>query len=344
MHVYRISVVAFVILVCGANARAQFGGGGGPEIPSRIPSQQMPSDEALFKLATLCNDDRETRTLSELLAQLREDTLLSVTVDNTALRPEWMDPDSIEIQGKWKGVAWADVLDNALADESLDYLVLNRTVCITTQEKARERYFVVIYNVSDLITAGHGTSELQTMLEELPGCAWDCDEPGSGRISLCRDLMVISQTQRTHTLIEDILKQLRKGEIGRDERLFTVTYRFMTPGEPKGASSPSVKPQNVEAELKSDEKPSEAAPLAEARPEGDKKVEPDFAESIAEALLSTVVPEPWDDKGGEGTIRSVPGAIIVRQTPEVHRQLRKVLEPFLPMSSGFHHLPYSPVP
>ena len=71
----------------------------------------MPSEEAQYKLATPCTDEREARTLSELLDKLREDTLLSVIIDYTALSSESLDPDMIEISGRWERVAWAEVLE-----------------------------------------------------------------------------------------------------------------------------------------------------------------------------------------------------------------------------------------
>lgn len=123
MRVYRILLVAIALFMSWSNAWAQFRGGAGPEIttrrphpgpdsrPARIPSQQMPSEEAQYKLATPCTDEREARTLSELLDKLREDTLLSVIIDYTALSSESLDPDMIEISGRWERVAWAEVLE-----------------------------------------------------------------------------------------------------------------------------------------------------------------------------------------------------------------------------------------
>lgn len=164
----------------------------------------MPSEEAKFKLATPCADERESRTLTELLVQLRNDTLLATIIDEEVAESARRDPDMTEICGKWQGISWAEVLDNALPRHDLDYLVINRTVHITTQQKASETYFVVTYNVSDLITVGHTVEALQIAMEGLHGCLWQYDEPSRGTITICRDLLVISQTQRSHTVIEEL--------------------------------------------------------------------------------------------------------------------------------------------
>lgn len=234
---------------------------------------------------------------------------------------------------------------NGLPDRSLDFLILNRTVYVTTQQKARERFFVVTYNVSDLITAGHTPEALQEMLERLHGCAWDCDEPGTGEISICRELMVVSQTQRSHALIEDVLNQLRWGEIGEEERLFTMTYRVLSPDQLTRGNPPCLKSNCSPGEAQVVGKPSDTPMLQEQdQPGGAAKETTDFAQSLAEALPPMVAPESWEAEGGLGSIRSVPGAIIVRQTPEVHRQLRKVLEPFLPPPFAAHYPSYSANP
>jgi hypothetical protein len=316
-----------MLAACQTNALAQFGGGGPAPRPVRVASSQMPSEEAKYKLATPCTDERESRTLTELLVQLRDDTLLATIIDEEVAESLRLDPDMTEIGGKWQGISWAEVLDNALPRHDLGYLVINRTVHITTQQKASETYFVVTYNVADLITVGHTVEALQIAMEEMHGCSWDCNEPGSGRITICRDLMVISQTQRAHAMIEDLLNQLRtaefpKAEFTKEDKSFTCTYRVLSSGT---QSVPLLKELPAEHGTQDASVSSEPKLAAEA-PEPTA----DLATSLAEKLPLMVAPESWKESGGTGTICSVPGAIIVRQTPEVHRQLRRVLEPLCP--------------
>lgn len=342
MRFYHAFLIVMMLAACQTNALAQFsGGGGGPVTPKphpgpesgplRVASSQMPSEEAKFKLATPCTDERESRTLTELLVQLRNDTLLATIIDEEVAESARRDPDMTEICGKWQGISWAEVLDNALPRHDLDYLVINRTVHITTQQKASETYFVATYNVSDLITVGITSLELQNAMEEMHECAWDCNEPGSGTITTCRELMVISQTQRTHARIEDLLNQLRTAEFPKEEKLFTSTYRVQSSG-----TEPSLK-SIAEKESKDAPVSREQGPVANA-PESTV----DLAQSLAEKLPLIVATESWKESGGTGKICSVPGAIIVRQTPEVHRQLRRVLEPFLPPTeyANYSHNPH----
>jgi hypothetical protein len=46
---------------------------------------------------------------------------------------------------------------------------------------------------------------------------------------------------------------------------------------------------------------------------------------IAELVSSIVVPESWDDVGGPGHVRAVPGALIVTQTHELQQETAAVL-------------------
>lgn len=338
MRFYHPFLIVMMLAACQTNALAQFsGGGGGPVTPKphpgpesgplRVASSQMPSEEAKFKLATPCTDERESRTLNELLSQLREDTLLAAIIDDSVSESLRFDPDMTEISGKWQGISWAEVLDNALPRHDLDYQVINRTVHITTQQKASETYFVVTYNVSDLITVGHTVEALQIAMEGLHGCLWQYDEPSRGTITICRDLLVISQTQRSHTVIEDLLNQLRTAEFPKEEKLFTCTYRVLSSGTTK--SAPIIKElpaKPLAANGAQDDTVSSEPKLVANAPEPTA----DLATSLAEKLPLMVAPESWKESGGTGTICSVPGAIIVRQTPEVHRQLRRVLEPLFP--------------
>ena len=131
MRFYHVILAVMMLAACQTNALAQFGGGGGggpvtpkphpgPESgPLRVPSLQMPSEEAKYKLATPCTDERESRTLTELLGQLRDDTLLATIIDEEVAESVRLDPDMTEIGGKWQGISWAEVLAEKL-DAILD--------------------------------------------------------------------------------------------------------------------------------------------------------------------------------------------------------------------------------
>jgi hypothetical protein len=46
---------------------------------------------------------------------------------------------------------------------------------------------------------------------------------------------------------------------------------------------------------------------------------------VGELVESTIAPAEWEDVGGVGVIEAVPGALVVSQTPDVHRQVELLL-------------------
>ncbi|QDS91448.1 hypothetical protein FF011L_01780 [Roseimaritima multifibrata] len=48
--------------------------------------------------------------------------------------------------------------------------------------------------------------------------------------------------------------------------------------------------------------------------------------SAVKARLETVEPSSWESSGGDGTIAVLPGAMMIRQSPEIHRQLARQLK------------------
>jgi hypothetical protein len=49
------------------------------------------------------------------------------------------------------------------------------------------------------------------------------------------------------------------------------------------------------------------------------------SEQIGDALIDLVEPETWKKNGGQGEMRVLTGAILVRQTPAVHSLIEKTL-------------------
>jgi len=50
------------------------------------------------------------------------------------------------------------------------------------------------------------------------------------------------------------------------------------------------------------------------------------AAELAQLIPDLIEPESWEGAGGDGVIRAIHGTLVVRQTAEVHRQIRRLLQ------------------
>lgn len=49
-------------------------------------------------------------------------------------------------------------------------------------------------------------------------------------------------------------------------------------------------------------------------------------DALADAITATVAPDSWQEAGGPGAVRALPGCLVVRQTAQTHRQIVALLE------------------
>jgi hypothetical protein len=68
-----------------------------------------------------------------------------------------------------------------------------------------------------------------------------------------------------------------------------------------------------------------------------------YSQQVGEAITALLEPQTWEQRGGQGTLRVIPGnesrvagMLVVRQTSAVHKQIAKLLRDLdLPAPGGF---------
>jgi hypothetical protein len=97
-------------------------------------------------------------------------------------------------------------------------------------------------------------------------------------------------------------------------------------------------------------KPSTAATQAARQPgdvgkpspptAGSLAAERNLADDLARAVRQVIEPANWKNNGGQGTIESIGGGVVVRQTRRVHHQVLRFWQPFdvsaTPAEIGVH--------
>ncbi|MEX2026081.1 MAG: hypothetical protein WEH44_02255, partial [Pirellulaceae bacterium] len=58
------------------------------------------------------------------------------------------------------------------------------------------------------------------------------------------------------------------------------------------------------------------------------------AETMYDLITTSIEPDTWDDVGGDGIIEPAGGALVVRQTAEIHRQIARLLVRMAELPAG----------
>ncbi len=356
-----VVVLALGLLVTTGALHAQFGGNaGGPRQSGSLPSgtsrnNKLPHKEALAKLQNLCSDQGSDRPLSVLIEQLRSDTGLTVVINTAALTEEGISLDQV-IEGSLQGLTWEEALDTSFSNLTIDYLVLGSTIKITSKVAVKETLIVSTYDLRDLITEGalgepallDSASVIDLIESMTPTGPWQDIDGEGGQLRVIGQRLVVCQNQRGHAIIEDTLNQLRRDLPVPGDDPVVVTYRLLAPdvlqGDPgPGGNNPlfsSFGPLNGLGFFNNAVKTADAGTkasggddslLTKAVIEGGAERAVKFSDSLVEVLPVMVAPESWESAGGTGTIRSLPGVLIIRQSPAIHRKIREALKPFLPV-------------
>ncbi len=352
-HWFSVYVLALGLLLPAGKAHAQFGGSGVDLAPSRtsVSTQmksrflQLPDKESLDKLQAPCTDSHLDRTFAEWIELLKADTGLPVVLDHQALTDSGVETDTV-IQGNFEGLMWSEALDLALPQMNIDYLISGRTVRFTSSDTARDTLIVSTYDLHALLREGplgepallDAGSLIELIQSVVPAGQWADRDGEGGNLQLVGQRLIVSQNQRGHAAIELALAQLSEGLTEETRDPVVVTYRIYAPDvlhSDRGEHSQGVPaPQmggffgmgaSLERPSLTPTPPASETPGATATQARAEK----FAEDLSKIVTEMVAMDSWEANGGMGTIRSVPGALVVRQTPQVHRELRTVLKPFL---------------
>ncbi|MBX3440245.1 MAG: sigma-70 family RNA polymerase sigma factor, partial [Planctomycetaceae bacterium] len=100
------------------------------------------------------------------------------------------------------------VLNLILRRLDLDYILRDEVLTITTAEVAENTLETRVYNLRHFPNmAGDGIEEI--LQDSLPGAAWK-DKGGEGTVHMIDGGMVVTQTQRVHRQIAELLQQLER--------------------------------------------------------------------------------------------------------------------------------------
>lgn len=243
--------------------------------------------------------------LEEVIKYFRDFHSINIWVDGAALLDAGVSLD-IPITLKLAGIRFESALHLVLDPLQLDWIVQDEVLKITSCKKAASLAETLTYDVQNLLDAGHDP-------DELIGAIVDCVEPaswegngGQGTIAHSGGVLICRQSQRVQTRVTMLLDDL---DLIAEQQL-----------------------EDLDRE--------KAAPLVTL------KAYQTFefpADELVPVVSKMIAPDSWDDKGVG--IQSVKGALLVKQTPHVHREIAKLLKQMLPPDDeGVSYNPAAPLP
>ena len=271
----------------------------GPEKPQQTVLYLEPSYgtivKGLEKRVSLAASDV---SLSEAIDRVAGQLYGNVLVDHRALEEVGLDADKLEVRVAASDVPARLVLQRLLSDVDLVWQYRDGVVMITTPEAAEEMLTRAIFPVYDLIPEAHSESSDATLgaIEKIADAIQTTIDPeswevlgGPGAIAKFSQpaALVVSQTRENLLEIAGLLRAMRQSGVNLDE--------------PEDEGELVLRIYRVD-------KPELAG---------------DAAQLLA-IVVRLVQPESWRREGA--VIESFGPALVVRQTPAVHREIEELLE------------------
>ena len=182
------------------------------------PGYPHEEDAAIFKrLAEPQDINIEDAPVNETLAQLAKDRGYRLWIDKEALVADGIDLDS-SVTLKLSGVALDTVLHKLLEPLALTFLIEEGTLVVTTIVKTDEMQSMRVCFTGDIPEA-HTASDLLTAIPEATSGKWlESDGEGGTLWKAVPEWLVITQTQKCHREVAELLDDLRQGAVVNDER------------------------------------------------------------------------------------------------------------------------------
>lgn len=161
----------------------------------------------------------EEQPLNELFDQISVEYDLPIVFDTAALDALAISPDT-EVTINFRNISLRQAMNLVLRQpglEDLTYIFEDGVLLITTEEKANEFLSVRVYRVDDLIEKYDLASPqkpysslIKIITTNVAYGSWSIHERGEGEIQLMRPgLLVVSQTQRIHEQVQELLGMIR---------------------------------------------------------------------------------------------------------------------------------------
>ncbi len=308
-----LGTLALVILPGGAsdkrdeapaNTKDQLGE---PEVSSPARARRRPIDLPL-KHAILRDEKKEESAEAAILEKLGKPTtveFLDLPLEDclTFLHEAhklniWLDRASLTDEGvaldqpitlKLAGVSLESVLHLLLQPVQLEWIVQDEVLKITTAAWAQKHPETRTYDIHNLIEAGHAPEDLMASITKcIAPKSWTGND-ATAAIAHTGGILVVRQSQPIH------------GEVGRLlEELDTIADAEEEADAEKGGKNAVVSVKVYPAREQS-------------------------AEQLAECLQLFVAANTWKNRGGDGKVKALNGAVVVEQTAGVHRAIHQFI-------------------
>lgn len=285
---------------------------------------------------------------------------IPVVLDEPALGTQQIEP-SAPVTVSLSGVSLTSALNLITAKLGIDWVVQHEVLLLTSTDQAASCQEARLYDVADLLAAGpfrddgdltYSYESLIELIKATTGGELWSDQGGPGSMEPFRGTLAVTQRQRVHSQIAKLLADLRQLRQTRSaassppatppaaDQFKVLSYPLILPfsrpidGQPAllGPLFGAPGAQGQAAQWEKVDLPNEIIQLARRQLAQDQLQQ--LAESLATVIPEMVQPASWKGTPG-GEIRAIQGALVVKQTPQVHAQIRRLLEPFISPQKPF---------
>ena len=191
-----------------------------PAGPGWCPAAERPSAEQKIEeeLGRSTQLEFVETPLQDVIDYLKRHHKIEIQVDRKALDDVGLDPSTIPITKRLKGISLRSALNLMLRDLDLTYLVADEVLLITTPEEAEVRLTTKFYRVGDLVGSGNPEEQrrrLQQLVDAILGTREPgCIEPAPGLIaamSFCGvPTLAVAESYQSHRQIAAFLEGQRR--------------------------------------------------------------------------------------------------------------------------------------
>lgn len=277
--------------------------------------------------------DTPLRDVADFLSDSHK---VPIVLDEGTLQEEGVavdEPINFQLSGK----TLQTTLELILEPLGLEAILQDGTILITTHITAEETLTTVIYNVKDIADSESAIGQLADEIQAVTKGPWqNIDGTGGNMFMLKSGTIVVRQTEPVHQEIEKLLETLRRNDIKLKPlppEIITQIYRMSAD---TAEDLLTTLPEFVAAGTWQDEKNKTGPGTIRKVAAGQTFVKYPGAEE-SEQSKSKPKPEAkpaeklMAEKAAEPQYIVVPQAVlIIRQTKEVHREIDRFLQAFLP--------------
>lgn len=311
---------AVVVIAADEPTLSPFGDAKASARPERVQPKAPPIESILREATSMDFTERE---LAEVVDYLEAQHDIQIQFDMRALEEAGIMRDTL-VTVNVKNVNLRYALERVLQPLDADFLVReNGTLMITSQQEANSFTETVVYPVGDLAEGSKdtrsGLDDLTKLLQTTVEAASWSVAGGHGAVAAVpsRGALVITHNQRTHAKIRNLLDSLRS--LPKVEKVAEAKPARASDRAPIVASSIEVKIYDLQRAVANKEG-AVAHPFAQRLD--------NEAQTLAQRLPHIIGSEKWNISNPDLTAIAIGSKVIVRQTPDVQREVASIIEAF----------------